>query len=99
MKAYKRIVSISENEFKKRVSSINSAKSLKYGIEYVNIFVKGDWIYGVRKSTNNSFKIDLSSLYQAHKELELMNTEALKGYVKTRAQSPALAILKEIGII
>jgi len=99
MKAYKRIISISEIEFQKRINSIHSAKSLRDGIEYTNIVIKGNEIYGVRKSTNKPFRIDLNSLYQAHNELEQVNTKLLKIYVQTRAQSPALAILKEIGVI
>lgn len=99
MKTYRRIISISEVEFKKRINSIHSAKSLRDGVEYANIVIRGNKICGIRKSTNNSFSIDLNSLYQAHNELEQVNTKLLKMYVQTRAQSPALAILKEIGVI
>lgn len=90
---------ISKKEFLARLDQVKTAESVKQHVVYYSIFIKGNKCSGKRESTNKNFTIDIDKLYQAYCELESINTKLLKPYVTTRAQSPALAILIEMGLV
>ena len=88
---------ISKQEFIDRIKTIHSAISVR-GIKYSNIQLCGLVCKGIRDSTHKPFQISLDKLYEAYKELDVINTTTLKSYVN-RAQSPALAILMKVGLV
>ena len=59
--------------------------------------IKGGKIVGTRDDTQGSFEIDINKLYDAYNTCETINTSTLKPYVD-RVQSPAYAILMEMGL-
>lgn len=66
---------------------------------YVGITVNGPEIKGKRASTGKDFTINLPELFEAQQKLDLISTTDLKQFITTRAQSPAMAILKQLNII
>lgn len=93
----KRYPSISE--FRNAINGINRAYSIRDNIPYVNISVTGSDITGMRESTGKTFNVPLEALFKAQSKVSELNTTILKEYIVTRAQSPAMAILKGIGVI
>ncbi|MBO6117685.1 MAG: hypothetical protein J6P44_03985 [Bacteroidales bacterium] len=89
---------ISKEEFIRKLQDVKTATSVT-GIVYKDITVSNGYITGIRSTTNNTFKIKIDNLYSGYKELEEINTNTLKDYVKNRVQSPALAILNKIGLV
>ena len=87
---------LNPEEFKQKIQGIKTVKSVR-GVVYSQIKICGNEIIGKRESTKEEFCIDLQQLYLAYTNLEHITTTTLKEYVD-RVQSPALAILKEIGI-
>lgn len=86
-------------EFAAAIAGITEAYSLRDNVPYVGITVNGPEIKGRRASTDKDFTINLPELFEAQQKLDLISTTDLKQFITTRAQSPAMAILKQLNII
>ncbi len=95
---YERIKVLEWDEFIKVLETVKSAKSARSNRKYVMIRIEGKNVVGQRES-GKEFKIDIDQLFLAHVNEPEINTTILKEYIKTRAQSPSLAILFEMGIV
>ena len=89
---------IEKDVFIQKLRQVKSAKSVSRGIVYSSIRLEGNTCKGIRESTKKPFKIYVDELYQAYCELDAINTKKMKPYISTRAQSPAWAILVEMGL-
>lgn len=87
---------LTKEQFVNLLKEIKGAASIK-GKHYSNIQLKGGKIVGTRDDTQGSFEIDINKLYDAYNTCETINTSTLKPYVD-RVQSPAYAILMEMGL-
>lgn len=86
-------------EFKSALSGVKTAYSQRSNTKYTITEVTETEIIGTRDNENqNDFRINIEELFEAHKQKEI-NTTVLKNFISTRAQSPALAILKSLGVI
>ena len=90
---------ISKKEFLTRLGQVKTAVSVRDNVVYSSIEVEGNKCSGSREYPHEGFIIYVDKLYQAYCELETINTTSLRKYIKTRAQSPALAILIEMGLV
>ncbi|MBQ0063791.1 MAG: hypothetical protein KBS94_07190 [Prevotella sp.] len=89
---------ISKNDFLAKLGKVKSAESVKQHVVYLSIHLEGSNCKGIRESSGHGFEIDVDKLYLAYYELDIINTTELKKHIKNRVQSPALAILIEMGL-
>lgn len=88
---------LSKEQFYAKIRNVEEATSVN-GVHYSDICLSGNMITGVRDTTKKVFKVNADELYKAYSECTVLNTNILKGYISTRAQSPALAILQAAGL-
>lgn len=88
---------INGNRILEKLRNIREVTSVT-GKHYSDIKINKDEISGIRDSTGNIFKISVKDLYQAYIEKDIINTNILKSYITTRAQSPAYAILMRLKV-
>lgn len=91
---------LAKEEFLELLQHVKEATSIG-GVTYSQIRIEKNTIVGCRNTTKGTFKIYINELYLAYSENEpvKINTTILKSYISTRAQSPAYAILKEMGLV
>ncbi len=87
---------LSKEQFYSRIRNVEEATSVN-GVHYSYICLSGNMITGVRDTTKQAFRVNADELYKAYSECAVLNTSILKGYISSRAQSPALAILRAAG--
>lgn len=88
---------ISYSDFVYLIKRINVATSVS-GVEYIDIYVEGEKVVGIRQSTGKPFGISLKDLYEAYNNVAVFTTTELKPYVGG-VQSPSLAILIAINAV
>lgn len=88
---------ITFTEFRSLVLLIPSFKSLT-GKEYVEVKVKENIIYFIRKSSDKKWTMDLEKVLRAYKELVDFKTKNFSFFVP-RTHSPALGLLLHLGLL
>lgn len=83
------------NQFEDKIRNVNTSFSIRDNVKYMltHYDVERHVYNGVRESTGKPFLFDVKGLYQCFCEHERIATTTMKAYIKTRAQSPACAVL------
>lgn len=82
-------------EFEDKIRNTRISFSIRNKVKYVfTDYDLNKHIYnGVRESTDKPFHFNVKDLYKCFCEQDHITTTVLRPYIKTRAQSPAYAVL------
>lgn len=82
--------------FKEKIKTIKVVYSVSCNIPYKICSIQGNILTIHRESTGECPKIDLAELYEFYKNENLYTTTNAKKYGLDYAQSPSVAIIKEL---
>ena len=82
--------------FKEKIKTIKVMYSVSRNIPYKICSIQGNILTIHRESTGKCIKIDLSELYEFYKNENRYTTTNAKKYGLNYAQSPSVAIIKEL---
>lgn len=82
--------------FKEKIKTIKVMYSVSRNIPYNICSIQGNILTIHRESTGKCIKIDLSELYEFYKNENRYTTTNAKKYGLDYAQSPSVAIIKEL---
>ena len=82
--------------FKEKLKTIKVMYSVSRNIPYKICSIQGNILTIHRESTGKCIKIDLSELYEFYKNENRYTTTNAKKYGLDYAQSPSVAIIKEL---
>ena len=82
--------------FKEKIKTIKVMYSVSRNIHYKICSIQGNILTIHRESTGKCIKIDLSELYEFYKNENRYTTTNAKKYGLDYAQSPSVAIIKEL---
>lgn len=87
------------DDFRNAIANVTEVHSLFDNALYTGITIAGEKIIGRRETTDDPFEINLTELFEAQRKLDLISLSTLKLFITTSAESPAMAILKQLNII
>ena len=82
--------------FKEKIKTIKVMYSVSRNIPYKICSIQGNILTIHRESTGKCIKIDLSELYEFYKNENRYTNKNAKKYGLDYAQSPSVAIIKEL---
>lgn len=93
---------ITKKSFFKKVKKIKDPIKSIRGKLYKDLYVNDKiFCFGIRCSTDTTFKVNLEKLYNAYRNNDKLNTksEDLKYFKNAKCCSPAIAILMATGLL